>query len=54
MDKLSKVREITAGIIAERTDKPLKTVYKATAEDSFFSAEEAIDFGLATDIYKGV
>ncbi len=54
VDKLNKVREITAGIIAERTGKSLKTVYKATAEDSFYSAEEAIKFGLATGIYKGV
>lgn len=54
VDKLNKVREITAAIIAERTGKPLETVYRATAEDSFFSAEEAIEFGIATDIYKGV
>lgn len=54
VDKLNKVREITANIISERTGKPLETVYKATAEDSFFSAEEAIEYGLATGIYKGV
>lgn len=53
VDKLNKVREVTAKIISDRTGQTLKTVYKATAEDSFFSAEEAIDFGLATGIYKG-
>lgn len=53
VDKLNKVREITAGIIAERTGKPLGEVYKATAEDSFYSAKEAIEFGLATGVYEG-
>lgn len=54
VDSLNKTREHLAQIIAERTGKTLKQVYKITANDTFFDAEEAIKFGLATAICKGV
>ena len=50
LDDLNKCRESLAKIIAERTGKKLKDVYKVTAGDAFFDAEEAVKFGLATNI----
>ena len=53
VDSLNKVRETLAEIIAEKTGKDINEIYKITAEDNYFTAEEAIDFGLATGIFKG-
>ncbi|MCM1059115.1 MAG: ATP-dependent Clp protease proteolytic subunit [Eubacterium sp.] len=53
VDSLNKVRETLAEIIAEKTGKSLDEIYEITAEDHFFTAEEAIEFGLATSIFKG-
>ncbi|MBR4097086.1 MAG: ATP-dependent Clp protease proteolytic subunit, partial [Oscillospiraceae bacterium] len=43
-----------AKIIAEKTGKRLKEIYKVTATDTCFSAEEAVAFGLATEILSEV
>ena len=53
VDSLNKVRETLAEIIAEKTGKDINNIYKITAEDNYFTAEEAIEFGLATGIFKG-
>ena len=53
VDSLNKVRETLAEIIAEKTGKDIDEIYGITAEDNYFTAEEAIDFGLATGIFKG-
>lgn len=53
VDSLNKIRETLAKIIADKTGKDLNEIYSITAEDNYFTAEEAIDFGLATDIFKG-
>lgn len=53
VDSLNKVRETLAEIISEKTNKNLDEIYKITAEDNYFTADEAIDFGLATGIFKG-
>ncbi|MBD5144770.1 MAG: ATP-dependent Clp protease proteolytic subunit [Ruminococcus sp.] len=53
VDSLNKVRETLAEIISEKTNKNLDEIYKITAEDNYFTAEEAIDFELATSIFKG-
>ena len=53
VDSLNKVRETLAEIISEKTNKSLDEIYGITAEDNYFTAEEAIDFGLATGIFKG-
>lgn len=53
VDSLNKVRGTLAEIIAEKTGKDIDEIYKITAEDNYFTAEEAIDFGLATGIFKG-
>lgn len=50
LDKLNEVREMTAKIIAEKTGKTLDEIYEVTAEDTYYNAQEAIDFGLATGI----
>lgn len=53
VDSLNKVRKTLAEIISEKTNKGLDEIYGITAEDNYFTAEEAIDFGLATGIFKG-
>lgn len=50
LDKLNETREALARIIAEKTGKTLEEIYEVTADDTYYSAQEAIDFGLATDI----
>lgn len=54
LEKLDEVREALAKIIAEKTGRPLEEIYDVTSDDTFYSAEEAITFGLATEIMKGV
>lgn len=54
LEKLDEVREALAKIIAEKTGRPLEEIYDVTSDDTFYSAEEAITFGLATGILKGV
>lgn len=46
-DRLMQTRKTVCGILAEHTGKTLKQIYKATARDTYFSAEEAVKFGLA-------
>ncbi len=50
LDDLNRCRESLALIISERTGKSLKEVYKVTAQDSYFNAHDAVEFGLATGI----
>lgn len=45
---LKKVQKILCDVIAEATGQPLKNVQNKTKCDSYFDAEEAIAFGLAT------
>jgi len=52
LDKLNETRESLARIISEKTGKTLEEVYEVTADDTYYSAEEAIEFGLATEIIK--
>ncbi len=53
LDKLNETREALARIISEKTGKSLEEIYEVTASDSFYSAKEATQFGLATGIMKG-
>lgn len=50
LDDLNRCRESLARIISERTGKTLKEVYKVTATDTFFTADEALKFGLVHNI----
>lgn len=52
LDKLNEAREAIVKIIAEKTGKKVKDICKLTADDTYYSAEEAVEFGLATEIYK--
>lgn len=49
-DDLMRTREITGQILAKHTKKPLEEIYKKTATDSYFYAEEAVAYGLADTI----
>lgn len=50
LDKLNETREALAKIIADATKKSLDEIYEITAEDTYFSAEEALEFKLSTGI----
>lgn len=50
VDDLMNVREILCEIIAERTGRAKEEVYEKTKIDSYFRAEEAVEFGLATAV----
>lgn len=52
LDELNESREALARIISDKTGKSLDEIYEVTAEDSYYSADKAIEFGLATDIIK--
>lgn len=54
VESLERTKNTLAEIIAEKTGKSLEEITKITANDTYFTAEEAIEFGLATDICKGV
>ena len=55
VDNLNRVKETLAEIIAEKTGKTLEEICEVTANDTYFSAQEALEFGLATEIStKGV
>ena len=51
-DDLMRTREVTAQIIAEHTGKLLDEVYELTANDTFFEAQEAVEFGLADRVIE--
>ena len=53
VDSLNKVRKTLAEIISKKTGKGLDEIYGITADDNYFTAEEAINFGLATNIFIG-
>jgi ATP-dependent Clp protease protease subunit len=47
---LMKTREVLAEIIAAHTGKSLTEIYEKTGKDSYFYADEAVEFGLADKI----
>lgn len=51
---LLKTREEICGILARHTGKTLEEIYEKTATDSWFSADEAVKFGLADRIIHTV
>lgn len=54
VDSLNECREVTCKIIAERTGHSLDEIYEKTREDSYFNAEQAIQFGLATKVIESL
>lgn len=51
---LKKTQKIICEMISQTTGKPLKDVQAKTRKDSYFDAEEAIEFGLATAITEKI
>jgi ATP-dependent Clp protease protease subunit len=49
LDNLLALKERLAGIIAERSGHTIDEIYEKTCKDTYFSADEAIKFGLATE-----
>ena len=47
---LMEIREVLAGIISKRSGLSLDEVYDKTREDTYLSAKEALDLGIATRI----
>ena len=52
VDTLNECREITCKIIAERSGHSIEEIYEKTRNDTYFKAEEALEYGLATEIVK--
>ncbi len=50
LDDLNKCREVLGELISQRTGMKLKEVYKITEHDAYFTAEEAVQKHLATQI----
>lgn len=49
-DDLMRTRQAMAEILSEHTGNPIEKILEATAKDTYFTAQAAIDFGLADDI----
>ena len=54
VDRLNETREKLCKIIAERTGRTIEEIYEKTKTDSFFNADEAIEFGLATAVAENL
>lgn len=51
-DRLMAKRKVLSGILAEHTGKSVKQIYKVTAKDTYFGAEEAVQYGLADAVIE--
>lgn len=49
-DRLMAKRKVLCGILAQHTGKTIKQIYRVTAKDSWYGAEEAVAFGLADTV----
>lgn len=52
--RLMEIRKTTAEIIAKHTSKSLDEVFEITKKDTYFSAEEAVEWGLADRIIREI
>ena len=50
LENLKQIQDVICGIIAETAGRTPEEVMSITCEDSWFSAEEALEYGLATEI----
>ncbi len=50
VEKLKQTQDIIVDIIAHKTGKTKEEIREKTKDDSYFNAEEAIEYGLATGI----
>lgn len=53
-EDMMRIREITCKILAQHTGKSLEEIYDKTAKDTYFSADEAIEYGLADRIIHNI
>ena len=53
-DNLMKTRENIGTLLAQFTGRTLEEIYEKTARDSWFTAEEAVSFGLADRIIQTI
>lgn len=53
-NRLMDKRKVLSGILAEHTGKNIKQIHKVTAKDTYFGAEEAVEFGLADAVIKKI
>ena len=51
-DRLMAERKVLCGILAQYTGKNIKQIYKVTAKDTYFGAEEAVQYGLADAVIE--
>ena len=51
-DRLMAKRKVLCGILAEHTGKSLKQIYKVTCKDTYFGADEAVQYGLADAVIE--
>ena len=51
-ERLMRMREITAEILSRHTGKGVEELYEVTASDTYFEAEEAVEFGLADRVIE--
>ena len=49
-DRLMAKRKVLCGILAQHIGKTIKQIYRVTAKDSWYGAEEAVAFGLADTV----
>ena len=49
---LMATRELTASLLAKHTGRTLEEIFEKTASDTYFGAQEAIDFGLADKVLE--
>lgn len=54
LNDLKKTRDLLCRIISEKTGNPVEKVMEKTCKDSFFTAEEALSFGLTTEIAERI
>ena len=50
LNQLKKTNERLISILAERTGRTVKEISRVTKSDSYFDAEEAVEFGLASKV----
>lgn len=50
LDKLNETKEKIVNIISDKTGRTIKEINEITMEDKYYNADEAVDFGLATEI----
>ena len=49
-ENLMKTRAVTAEILAKHTGRSTEEILEKTRSDSYFTADEAVEFGLADEI----